>query len=61
MNEGALRASRPSPRVLELPFSEDRYVRRHWPLIAKLREALRDQRRKRSALARVDRFLEERR
>jgi len=47
--------------VLELPFSEDRYVRRHWPLIAKLREALRDQRRKRSALARVDRFLEERR
>jgi predicted nucleotidyltransferase len=41
VNEGALRASRPSPRVLELPFSEDRYVRRHWPLIAKLREALR--------------------
>jgi predicted nucleotidyltransferase len=41
VNEGALRASRPSPRKLELPFSEDRYVRRHWPLIAKLREALR--------------------
>jgi predicted nucleotidyltransferase len=41
VNEGALRASRPSPRALELPFSEERYVRRHWPLIAKLREVLR--------------------
>lgn len=41
VNEGTLRASRPSPRKLELPFSEDRYVRAHWPLIAKLREALR--------------------
>lgn len=41
VNEGTLRASRPSPRKLELPFSEDRYVRRHWPLIAKLREVLR--------------------
>ncbi len=41
VNEGTLRATRPSPRKLELPFSEDRYVRAHWPLIAKLREALR--------------------
>ncbi len=41
VNEGALRATRPSPRKLELSFSEDRYVREHWPLIAKLREALR--------------------
>jgi predicted nucleotidyltransferase len=41
VNEGALRATRPSPRKLELPFSESRYVRAHWPLIAKLREALR--------------------
>lgn len=41
VNEGALRASRPSPRKLELPFSEERYLRQHWPLIAKLREALR--------------------
>jgi predicted nucleotidyltransferase len=41
VNEGTLRASRPSPRKLDLPFSEDRYVRGHWPLIAKLREALR--------------------
>lgn len=43
VSEGTLRASRPSPRKLDLPFSEDRYVRRHWPLIAKLREALRTQ------------------
>jgi predicted nucleotidyltransferase len=41
VNEGALRATRPSPRKLELSFAEDRYVREHWPLIAKLREALR--------------------
>lgn len=41
VNEGTLRARRPSPRKLVLPFSEDRYVRAYWPLIAKLREALR--------------------
>lgn len=41
VNEGTLRATRPSPRKLVLPFSEERYAREHWPLIAKLREALR--------------------
>ncbi len=41
VNEGAVKARRLSPRKLELPFSEDRYVRAHWPLIAKLRETLR--------------------
>jgi predicted nucleotidyltransferase len=41
VNEGALRATRPSPRRLELPFSESQYARAHWPLIAKLRKALR--------------------
>jgi predicted nucleotidyltransferase len=41
VNEGTLRATRPSPRKLELPFSEGRYLRAHWPLIAKLRGALR--------------------
>ena len=41
VNEGTLRATRPSPRKLDLPFSEERYAREHWPLIAKLREALR--------------------
>ncbi len=41
VNEGALRATRPSPRKLQLPFAESQYVRAHWPLIAKLREVLR--------------------
>ncbi len=41
VNEGTLRASRPSPRKLELPFAEERYAREHWPLLANLRGALR--------------------
>ncbi len=41
VNEGTLRATRPSPRKLDLPLSERRYVRRSWPLIAALRAALR--------------------
>jgi predicted nucleotidyltransferase len=44
VNEGALKASRPSPRVLELPLSESLYIRRRWPLIARLRAALRTER-----------------
>ena len=44
VNEGALKASRPSPRVLALPLSESLYIRRRWPLIAKLRAALRTER-----------------
>jgi predicted nucleotidyltransferase len=44
VNEGTLKARRPSPRKLELPLSEDLYVRSHWPLIAKLRAALRTDR-----------------
>jgi predicted nucleotidyltransferase len=41
VNEGTLRGTRPSPRKLDLPLSERRYVRRSWPLIAALRAALR--------------------
>jgi len=41
VNEGTLRATRPSPRKLDLPLSERRYVRQAWPLIAALRAALR--------------------
>jgi predicted nucleotidyltransferase len=41
VNEGTLRGSRPSPRKLDLPLSERRYVRRSWPLLAALRAALR--------------------
>jgi len=39
--QGTLRGVRPSPRKLELPLTERRYVRRAWPLIAELRSALR--------------------
>ena len=41
VNEGTLRGTRPSPRRLDLPLSERRYVRQAWPLIAALRAALR--------------------
>lgn len=41
VNQGTLRGTRPSPRKLDLPLSERRYVRRSWPLIAALRAALR--------------------
>jgi predicted nucleotidyltransferase len=41
VNEGTLRARRCSPRKLEVPIAELRYVRRSWPLISALREALR--------------------
>lgn len=41
VNEGALRATRPSPRILEMPVGERVYVRRRWPLLAKLRSVLR--------------------
>jgi predicted nucleotidyltransferase len=41
VNEGSLRAIRPTPRKLELPLSERLYVRRSWPLISRLRTGLR--------------------
>jgi len=41
VSQGTLRGTRPSPRKLDLPLSERRYVRRSWPLIAALRTALR--------------------
>jgi len=41
VNEGTLRATRSSPRMLEMPVGESVYVRRHWPLLAKLRSVLR--------------------
>jgi predicted nucleotidyltransferase len=39
--EGALRGSRISPRTFQIPLSEREYIRRHWPLLASLRSALR--------------------
>jgi len=50
VNQGALRARRPSPRTLDLPLSERRYLRRSWPLLAQLRRALRTDRNVRFAL-----------
>jgi predicted nucleotidyltransferase len=50
INEGSLRATRPSPRTLRLSLAERRYVRRAWPLISALRRSLRTERNVRFAL-----------
>ena len=39
--QGLLRAERPSPRKLELSVEERVYLRRSWPLLSELRQALR--------------------
>lgn len=41
VEQGLLRATRPSPRILDLPIPERVYVRRAWPILSSLREALR--------------------
>lgn len=41
VNQGSLRARRPTPRKLSLSAGEKQYVRRSWPLLAALRQALR--------------------
>jgi predicted nucleotidyltransferase len=41
VGEGALRATRPTPRKLEMDLAEREYVRRKWSLLSALREALR--------------------
>lgn len=50
VNEGSLRAARPTPRTLDMPSSERRYVRNAWPLLATLRGALRTEANVRFAL-----------
>jgi len=50
VNQGTLRASRPTPRTLDLPLSERQYVRRSWPLLGDLRRALRTEHNVRFAL-----------
>lgn len=50
VRQGALRAERPTPRTLELPMSERRYVRRSWSLLSTLRNALRTEQSVRFAL-----------
>lgn len=41
LDEGLVNARRPTPRTLDLPVSERAYLRRTWPVLARLREALR--------------------
>lgn len=41
VNQGTLRAERPTPRRLTISTAEKQYVRRSWPLLATLRTALR--------------------
>jgi uncharacterized protein len=48
--EGTIRARRPTPRSLALDPGEVGYLRRHWPLLASLREALRTERNVRLAV-----------
>jgi len=50
VNQGALHASRPTPRTLELSLPESQFVRRSWPLLAALRNALRTEHNVRFAL-----------
>jgi len=39
--QGLLRAGRPSPRTLDVSLAERAYLRRSWPFLSSLREALR--------------------
>jgi predicted nucleotidyltransferase len=50
VNQGTLRAARPTPRTLELALSERRYIRRSWSLLSALRAALRTEHNVRFAL-----------
>lgn len=49
VSQGTLRGSRQTPRTLDLTLAERSYVRRSWPLLATLREALRTERNVRAA------------
>jgi len=50
IGQGTMRATRPTPRTLELPLAERRYLRRAWPLLATLRGRLRTEQNVRFAL-----------
>jgi uncharacterized protein len=50
MSQGTLRAERPTPRRLNISAAEKQYVRRSWPLLAKLRAVLRTEQNVRFAL-----------
>ena len=44
VNQGAIRAIRPTPRTLKISLSERAYIRRSWTLLFALRAALRTER-----------------
>jgi predicted nucleotidyltransferase len=50
LNQGTLRAERPTPRKLTISAAEKRYLRRSWKLLAALRTALRTEQNVRFAL-----------
>jgi AraC-like DNA-binding protein len=50
VNEGTLQARRPTPRRLQISAAERQYIRRSWPLLADLRQALRTEHNVRLAL-----------
>ncbi len=50
VSDGAIHATRRSPRTLEVTLAELHYARRSWPLISSLRGALRTERNVRFAL-----------
>jgi predicted nucleotidyltransferase len=50
VNEGTLRAERPTPRKLRIHPAEKRYLRRSWKLLAALRRGLRTEQNVRFAL-----------
>ena len=41
VGEGTLRATRPTPRTLDMSFAERDYIRRQWSLVSSLRAVLR--------------------
>jgi predicted nucleotidyltransferase len=41
LEQGLIRGHRPSPRSTDVPLAERAYLRRAWPLLARMREALR--------------------
>jgi predicted nucleotidyltransferase len=50
LNQGTLRAERPTPRKVQISAAEKRYLRRSWKLLAALRAALRTEQNVRFAL-----------
>ncbi len=40
-SQGTIRGERPTPHTLNVPTTERTYLRRHWPVLRRLRQALR--------------------